>query len=486
MTIARQLSIGGKDVPARTGRTTDVISPHTGVVFATVAAADASDVTAAVDAAAATFDDWSSLGPSARRAIFTKAAELLDSSTERAAQLMAGETGATFGWAVFNVTLAADIFREAAAAVTAPRGEVLTAQQEGVLGLAVREPVGVVAAFAPWNAPTILGARAIAAPLAAGNTLVLKASESAPLSSGLFLADLLHEAGLPPGVLGVITNDPVDAPQIAETLIADERVRAVNFTGSTAVGRIIGTLAAQHLKPAVLELGGKNSVIVLDDADIDYAVAAAVFAVCANSGQICMSAERLLVHESIAAEFTTKFATALAALPTGIPEDRATVVGPLVSTAAAARIAALVTDAVTKGAKVLAGGGDPNGAWYPPTLLTDVPPDAELYHAESFGPVCALTTFATDEEAITKANDTGNGLSAGLITENTTHGLRVARRLRTGIVHINDQSVADEPQAPFGGFRNSGYGRFGGRWGIEAFCNTRWVTIATEQAHFPG
>ncbi|WP_067684206.1 aldehyde dehydrogenase family protein [Nocardia miyunensis] len=486
MTIARDLIIGGADRPAKSGRTTSVTSPHTGELYATVAAADTVDVTAAVDAADAAFADWAALSPFERRAVFLRAADLLEAKTEQAVRLMASEVGATAGWAGFNVWLGANILREAAAAITAPRGEVLTAQQPGVLGMAVQQPIGVVAAFAPWNAPIILGVRAVAAPLAAGNTVVLKPSEASPFSAGLFLADILHEAGLPDGVLSVITNDPADAPVIAETLIADERVRAVNFTGSTGVGRIIGTLAAQHLKPAVLELGGKNSVIVLDDADVDYAVAAAAFSVCLNSGQVCMSADRLLVHESLAEEFRTKFAAALTALPTGDPTDPATALGPLMSTAAASRVSELVADAVTDGAKLLAGGGDPNGAHYPATLLTDVPTHARLHYTESFGPVCVIDTFTTDDEAVAKANDTENGLSAGVITENSTHGLRVATRLKTGIVHINDQTIMDEPQAPFGGFKASGYGRFGGRWGIEAFSNTRWVTLATEQAQFPG
>ncbi|MEV4551712.1 aldehyde dehydrogenase family protein [Nonomuraea wenchangensis] len=485
MTISRELLIGGKSVPARSGRTTADLNPYTGQPYATVAAAGPEDVTLAVDAAQAAFDDWAALSPFARRAIFLKAADLLQERGEQAAALMAGEVGGTRPWALFNVGLAANMLREAAAAITAPRGDVLTAQEEGALGLAVREPVGVVAAFSPWNAPLILGVRSVAAALAAGNTVVMKPSEDAPIACGLFVADVLAEAGLPDGVLNVVTNDPADAAQIAETLIADPRVRAVNFTGSTEVGRIIGTHAARHLKPAMLELGGKNAIIVLDDADLDYAVDAATFGVFMNAGQICMSGDRVLVHESLAEEFTARFAAKVAALPAGDPAEPTTVIGPLVSAAAARRVAALVSDAVAKGATVVTGGGEPSGAVHPATVLTGVPADADLYYGEGFGPICVIDTFATDEEAVTKANDTDHGLTAGIITENGTHGLRVARRLQTGIVHINDQSVADEPQAPFGGFKSSGYGRFGGRWGIEAFTNTRWITLATQHAHYP-
>ncbi|MBK3572835.1 aldehyde dehydrogenase family protein [Streptomyces sp. MBT65] len=485
MAITRDLCIAGRDVPAASGRTTEDINPFTGEVYATVAAAGPEDVVRAVDAADAAFEEWAALAPFARRAIFLKAADLLDGRGGQVADLMAQEAGGTRPWALFNVMLAANILREAAAAITAPRGEVLSAQEQGALGLAVREPLGVVAAFAPWNAPVILGVRAVAAPLAAGNTVVVKASEDAPIACGLLVADVLREAGLPDGVLNVITNAREDAAEIAETLIADERVRAVNFTGSTAVGRIVGELAAHHLKPAVLELGGKNAVLVLDDADVDYAVDAVTFSVFMNAGQICMSGDRILVHESLAQEFTRKFTAKAGSLPAGDPGEPYTVVGPLVSAQGARRVADLVADAVAKGAKVLVGGGEPDGAVHPATVLSDVPRDADLYHAEAFGPVCVIETFTDDDTAVALANDTDNGLTCGIITENATHGLTVARRIRTGIVHINDQSVADEPQAPFGGAKASGYGRFGGRWGIEAFSNTRWVTIATQQAHYP-
>ncbi len=239
------------------------------------------------------------------------------------------------------------------------------------------------------------------------------------------------------------------------------------------------------MKPAVLELGGKNAVIVLDDADVDHAVDAVTFSVFMNSGQICMSADRVLVHASLAEEFKEKFTAKAAALRAGDPSHPQTVVGPLVSPSAARRVAGLVRDAVAEGATVLTGGGRPEGAVHPATVLTDVPRSAELYYAEAFGPVCVIGTFSDDDTAVALANDTDNGLTCGIITENATHGLAVARRVRTGIVHINDQSVADEPQASFGGVKASGYGRFGGRWGIEAFSNTRWVTIAAQQARYP-
>ncbi|MET8758070.1 aldehyde dehydrogenase family protein [Lentzea sp. NPDC004782] len=475
----RELFIGGESVPAADGRTTDDLNPFTGEVHAVVAAGGAADVTRAVDAAQAAFADWSATSPSVRRGILLRAADGLEARTPDAIAIMAGEVGGVAGWAGFNIMLAANVLREAAAAVTQPVGEVLTTETPGQLSLAVREPLGVVAAFAPWNAPIILSTRAVAAPIAAGNTVVLKPSEEAPIAAGLFIAEVLHEAGLPPGVLNVVTNAPDDAASVANALITDPRVRAVNFTGSTEVGRIVGTLAAQHLKPCVLELGGKNSLLVLDDADLDYAVDAATFAAFYNAGQICMSADRVLVHETVAEEFTAKLAAKVSSLPHGDPADPSTAIGPVINQRAADRVATLITEAVESGARVRAGGDGTA------TVLDGVTPAMRIFHEEIFGPAVVVTTVADDDEAVAIANDTEHGLTAGVITEDPQRGLNLARRIRTGIVHVGNQTVDDEPQAPFGGVKASGYGRFGGRWGIEAFSATRWVTVAGQPNHFP-
>lgn len=485
MTIQRALHIGGRDVPAQDGRTTTDVTPHTGEVYAEVAAASPLDVTRAVDAADAAFPAWSALPPSRRRRVLAAAADVLEARADEAAAIMTAETGAVAGWGHFNVGLAAGVFREAAAVATQPVGDVLTTEVAGQLSLAVREPLGVVAAFAPWNAPLILGARAIATPLVVGNTAVLKPSEEAPLASGLFLADVLREAGLPDGVLNVVTNDRADAAPVAEALVSDPRVRVVNFTGSTGVGRIIGELAARHLKPAVLELGGKNAVLVLSDADLGHAVDAVAFGAFNNSGQICMATDRVLVHRSIAEEFTARLAAKVAALPHGDPADPSTVIGPVVDARAARRVADLVAEAVAGGARVRAGGGEPEGAHHPATVLDRVTPDMLIHHEEVFGPVVSVIEVADDDEAVAIANDTPYGLTAGVLTEDARRGLAVARRLRTGIVHIGNQTVDDEPQAPFGGVGASGYGRFGGRWGVEAFTTTRWLTVATTPTAYP-
>jgi acyl-CoA reductase-like NAD-dependent aldehyde dehydrogenase len=477
MSTSRGLLIGGKDVPALSGRTTDDINPYTGQPHAVVAAAGPEDVTAAVDAAAESLDEWMAMAPTARRRIFLKAADLLESRMEEGVALMAAEVGGVRGWAEFNTMLAADILREAAGAITQSKGEVLASDSPGAYSLAMRQPFGVVAALSPWNAPFILGMRAVAIPLAVGNTVVMKPSEDAPLSCGLFLADTLVEAGLPPGVLNVVTNAPEDAAEVVGTLIADRRVRCVNFTGSTAVGRKIGVQAAEHLKPAVLELGGKNSLVVLRDADLDYAVDAATFGSYMNAGQICMSIDRVIVDAAIVDDFTDRFAAKVAALPYGDPTDPRTVVGPAVNQRSAQRQYALIQDAVDKGATVRAGGQTVDHAVVPATLLTDTTPEMTLYNDEIFGAVTTVLRAEDNAHAIELANDTHYGLTAGVISENLHDGIEVARRLRTGIVHVNDQTVADEPQAPFGGIQDSGYGKFGGQAGIDSFTELRWVTV---------
>lgn len=481
----RQLLIGGRRCPAEASRTEQDVSPQRDEVFATVAAASPADVERAVDAAAAAFPEWSRTDPLERRAVLERAADLLEQRTEQAVELMVGELGATRGWALFNAGLAANILREAGASAKGPRGEVLPSSSPGEWSFSVRQPVGVVAAFAPWNAPLILGARAFAVPLAVGNAVVLKPSEEAPVSAGLFLADLLHEAGLPDGVLNVVTNARADAVAVGNALIDDRRVRRVNFTGSTEVGRAVGVRAAQNLKPALLELGGKNSIVVLDDADLEHAVDAVAFGAYLNAGQICMSADRILVPEPLRAEFLERFAAKVQALPWGSPDDPSTVVGPLVNRGAAERVGELVEDAVTGGAKLHCGGGAAEGALYRPTVLSGVEPRHRIYAEETFGPVSAVIGYDDVDEAVRVVNDTPFGLTAGVITEDVRRGWSLAQRLETGIVHINDQSVADDPQAPFGGVKESGYGRFGGRHGVEAFTDTRWITFRENQAQYP-
>ncbi len=479
----RQLFISGRHVAPVNGARTEDRNPYTGAVVAMVGAAGPEDAVGAVDAAADAFEPWAAMVPTERRRLFLRAADLMESRAADAAELMTVETGAIGPWGHFNVGLAAEILREAAAVITQPVGEVLTTSTPGALSLSLRQPAGVVASFAPWNAPVILGIRAVAVPLAVGNTVVMKPSEHAPLSAGLFLADVLHDAGFPPGVCNVITTARQDAAAVAEALISDRRVRRVSFTGSTRVGRFIGEVAARHLTPAVLELGGKNALIILDDADLEYAVDAVAFGAYMNSGQICMSADRVLVQRAVADEFTARLADKASHLPSGDPSDPGTLIGPLITEEAAHRVADLVDDAAAAGATVQAGGGRPEGALYPASVLSDVRPDMRIETEEIFGPVCTVMRVDSDEEAVAVANQSAYGLSAGVLTEDVRRGYDVGRRLHTGIVHVNDQPVDDEPQAPFGGVGESGYGRFGGRAGVDAFTDLRWITV--QQGHRP-
>lgn len=485
--LTRGLLIGGKEVPSSSKATADDVSPWTGAVFAKVAAGTPQDVTAAVDAAAAAFPAWAAMGPFERRKIFLRAAEIMEAKTEDAVETMAAEVGGARPWAAFNVQLCVEILREAAAAITQPRGQILATQMPGVSSYGKRVPYGVIAAISPWNAPYILGVRAIAIPLAMGNTVVMKPSEDAPIACGLYLADVLHEAGLPAGALNVVTNDIKDAGVIVETLISDPRVRLVNFTGSTNVGRIIGRTAAEHLKPAILELGGKNPLVVLKDADIDYAVKLAVFGSFMNSGQICMSTDRVIVQREIADKFTKAFTEAVNNIPYGDPTDPKTFVGPVVNKRAAVRVSAIIKDAINKGATVLAGNGEIEGdekTLIKPVLLTDITKDMEIYYDEIFGPATVLHVVDTVDEAVALANDTDYGLTAGVVSEDMREALAVANRIESGIVHVNDQGIADEPMAPFGGVKNTGYGRFGGGNGVDAFTVTRWITVQEEgRAH---
>ena len=393
------------------------------------------------------------------------------------------ETGAMANWYGFNVHLAANMLREAAAMTTQIDGSVIPTDTPDNLALAVRQPCGVVLGIAPWNAPVILGTRALAMPLACGNTVVLKASEACPAVHRL-IGTVLQEAGLGDGVVNVVTNAPEDAAAIVERLIAHPAVRRVNFTGSTHVGRIIAMHAAKHLKPALLELGGKAPVLVLEDADLDAATAAIAFGAFFNQGQICMSTERVIVHRSIADALVQKLTEKARKLVATAPTDDGAVLGALVNAQAAQRVAALVEDARSHGATVLAGGAV-NGAIMQPTIIDGVRPEMKLYAEESFAPVVTVQRVDSDDEAVQVANDSEFGLSAAVFSRDIARALNVAKRIESGICHINGPTVHDEAQMPFGGVKGSGYGRFGSKASIAEFTDLRWITIQTGPRHYP-
>jgi benzaldehyde dehydrogenase (NAD) len=463
--------------------TFDRLNPMTGAVASTSPAMTAIQANAAADAAQAALPGWSALGPNARRALLTKAAAALEAKADAFVDAMMSEIGATEGWARFNLMLAAGMVREAAALTTQIAGEVIPSDKPGCIAMALREPAGVVLGIAPWNAPIILGVRAIAVPLACGNTVVLKASEVCPRTHGLII-EAFAEAGLPPGVVNVVTNAPADAPEIVGALIDHPAVRRINFTGSTAVGRIVAKRAAEHLKPVLLELGGKAPLIVLDDADLDEAVKAAAFGAFMNQGQICMSTERIIVVDAVADAFVAKFQAKVATMAVGDPREGKTPLGAVVDAKTVGHVESLVADAVAAGA-VRVNGGDSKGVLMPATVVDKVTPAMKLFRDESFGPVVGVTRARDEAHAIELANDTEYGLSAAVFTKDTARGLRVARQIKSGICHVNGPTVHDEAQMPFGGVKSSGYGRFGGKAGIDAFTELRWITIETQPGHFP-
>lgn len=459
------------------------INPLTGEIASSAKAMRAADVSAITAAASAAFPTWAAQGPNARRAVLMKAAAALEAKKDRFVAAMMAETGSTAGWAMFNLGLAAGMVREAAALTTQIAGEVIPSDKPGCLAMALKEPVGVILGIAPWNAPIILGVRAIAVPLACGNAVILKASESCPRTHSL-IVEAFDEAGFPEGVVNVVTNAPEDAAEVVGALIDAPAVKRINFTGSTHVGRIIAKRAAEHLKPCLLELGGKAPLIVLEDANLDEAVKAAAFGAFMNQGQICMSTERIIVVDAVADAFAEKFAAKAASMPAGDPREGKTPLGAVVDMKTVKHVNALIDDALAKGARVLSG-GKAESVIMPATIVDRVTSGMMLYHEESFGPVVAMIRARDAEHAVSLANDSEYGLSAAVFTRDVAKGLAIARGIRSGICHINGPTVHDEAQMPFGGIGASGYGRFGGKQGIESFTETRWITIETQPGHFP-
>ena len=479
----QQLLIGGDWTGARSGRTYEQAFPYTGESVGSAAAAGREDARAAVDAAHAAFGAWSQSAPGERRALLSKAADLMMERQEEIAGIVTEETGGVFGWGMFNVQLAAGMMREAAAQAYGLIGEVIPSDVPGKLAMGVRAPAGVVVGIAPWNAPVILGTRAVATPLAYANTVVMKASEACPRTHAAIVR-ALEDAGLPPGTVNLITNAPADAADVVDELIAHPATRRINFTGSTKVGRIIAEKAGRHLKRVLLELGGKAPMIVLRDADLDRAAAAASFGAFFHQGQICMSTERILVDRSVADSLAGKLAERASALPVGDPRAPTTAIGPMINAGAVERISGLVQDAVAKGATALSG-GEASGPCYPPTVLSGVTPEMRVYTEEVFGPLLSIIPVDGPDDAVRVANDTEYGLSAAVFSENVPAALELAQRIESGICHVNDTTVHDEPQMPFGGVKASGWGRFGGRAALEEFTELRWITVQEVPRQYP-
>ncbi|KAI8626770.1 aldehyde dehydrogenase [Xylariaceae sp. FL1651] len=450
--------------------TFEVKSPSTGEVIHLCGVATESDTDAAVEAAAAAASAWRDTSPSTRRDILLKAADVVNQRRTELVQYLVDELGVEGGWAEFNLNVTTDMIKDAAGRVGTLGGSVPTPSNPNTAAMVWREPYGVVLAIAPWNAPYILGTRSVLYPIAAGCTVVFKGSEVTPRVMHS-IASIFHDAGLPKGVLNFLSTNPANAATVTESLIANPQVKKVNFTGSTPIGRIIAKMAGQYLKPIVLELGGKAPAIVWEDANLDLAAEQCSLGAFLNAGQICMSTERIIVHKKISDAFQEKLRQAVSKI---WPEPHV-----LINAQAVEKNKKLAQDAASKGAHFL--NGDVNAeettkTRMRPIVITKVTPEMDIYKQESFGPTVSLIEVESEEEALRVANDTEYGLSSAVFTEDLRIGLRFAKNIETGAVHINNMTVHDEPILPHGGAKASGYGRFNASVGLDEYLRTKTVT----------
>ena len=480
--IYKDMYVGGRWWPIE--KSFSDINPSDDSIWAKVSDVGAPEVKNAVNAAHHAFESWSDLPFNKRAHFMMKIAEVFEKRQMDIVKALRAEAGGWFGKGMFEASYIPEIFHAAAAMNYQPIGEVIPSDS-GKFSMAVRRPVGVISVISPWNFPTLLTARGLAFALSAGNTIVLKPSEETPYCGGLLFAEIFEEAGVPGGVLNVVTCSRDNVSEVGTELVENPLVKGVSFTGSTAVGREIAARAGANLKKCCVELGGKDALIICDDADMDRATGAANFGSFMHQGQICMSVEKILVHENIFSEFLKRFKTRASKLKVGDPtKELDHIIGPLINDRQVDRVKSQIDDAVKKGGKIVLG-GKVEGRFVEPTIITNVTPEMSLYTDETFGPVVSVIPFGSDEEAISIANDTEYGLSSGIITKDEYRALEMAKKLETGMCHINCSSVNDEPHAPFGGSKSSGVGRHGGRWATDTFTETRWITIERGGKDFP-
>jgi benzaldehyde dehydrogenase (NAD) len=460
----------------------EVIEPATGEALGSLGVGSSADIDQACKTAAAAQHAWAETSFEDRAAILRRAAALFEEHEEEIQAWIIRESGSISPKAQLETRHAALESYEAASLPSRAQGDLLPAANPSRISFSRRTPVGVVGVIAPFNFPLLLAIRAVAPALALGNAVVLKPDTRTAVGGGVAIARVFEEAGLPPGVLQMIPGDA----EAGAALVANDAVRVVAFTGSTAAGRHVGAAAAKHLKRAHLELGGNSAIIVLEDADVELAASAGAWGSFLHQGQICMTAGRHIVHESIADEYVAKLAEKARNLPVGNPATGEVALGPIIDERQLQNIHRLVTDSVASGA-TLAAGGEFEGLYYRPTVLDNVRPDTPAYCQEVFGPVAPVIRFRTIEEAVELAKDTEYGLSLSVMSGNAMNAWNVARQIPSGLVHINDQTVADEAHIPFGGVGNSGNGsRIGGaEANIESFTDIQWVTIQQEAARYP-
>ena len=459
----------------------DVVQPATGAVIASAGVADTASVAAAAASAAAAQTGWAATPFPERARVLRRAADLLERHCDEITGWMLRETGSILPKASVEIANSVNQIHQAAGLVTEPLAFVLPSPMPDRTSVAHRIPVGVVGVITPWNFPVVLALRSVAPALAVGNSVLLKSDPNTPVVGGVLIARIFEEAGLPPGVLHVFSG----GAEVGRALIEDPNVAMVTFTGSTAAGRSVGELAGRHLKRVVLELGGNSPLIVLEDADVDAAASAGAFGSFLHQGQICIATSRHIVHEKVAEAYVGALAERARRLPVGDPERDEVALGPLINDKQMQRVRRIVDETVAQGARLVTG-GTPDGPFYPATVLADVLPSMPAFHEEIFGPVAPVVTFADDDEAIALANGTEYGLSAAIHSRSLDRAERLAARVHSGMVHINDMTINEESPAPFGGHGSSGNGsHFGGVANLDLFTEWQWRTSRPVATPFP-
>lgn len=476
------LFIAGKWRPGR-AKPRPNVNPWTEQTIADVPQADADDLEDAYQAAKKAQPDWAARLPSERAMVFAAAARIMEARRDEIMDWLVREAGSTRLKAALEWKAVNGVMLEAASLPYLVEGRILPNDTPGKESRVYRKPVGVVGVISPWNFPHQLSARSIAPAMAVGNAVVLKPATDTPITGGLFFAKLFEEAGLPPGVLNVI---PGSGGEIGDAFVRHPVPRVISFTGSTPVGRGIGKAAyeAGIIKRLELELGGDSPIVVLADADLKLAVRAAVFGKFLHQGQICMIANRLIVEAPVYDEFVDRFATAVKALPINGPDDPTTMIGPIINRQQLESVQGLIGKAREAGYRQMAGGA-PDGLVLPPHVFADVADDGALHRREIFGPMAPVIRAADEADALRIANDTDYGLSSAVFTRDLERGVRFARSIEAGMAHVNDQPVNDLPFSPFGGEKNSGIGRFNGRWAVDAFTTDQWVTVQHTPRPYP-
>ncbi|MFJ5121250.1 aldehyde dehydrogenase family protein [Kitasatospora sp. NPDC088548] len=457
------------------------VDPFTGDKIAAITVATVEEIDQAYRAAERAQKEWAATNPYARRLVFERALRIVEEREQEITEAIMAELGGTALKAGFELALTKDMLRESMQLSLRAEGRLLPSPVDGKENRLYRLPVGVVGVISPFNFPLFLSLKAVAPALALGNGVVLKPHQETPVVGGTLIARIFEEAGLPAGLLNVVVTD---IAEIGDAFIEHPVPKVISFTGSDKVGRHVATVAASHFKRTVLELGGNSALIVLDDADIDYAVDAAVFSRFAHQGQVCMAANRVLVDRGIEAEFTEKFVRKVASLKVGDPKDPATQIGPLINPVQADSLTVQVDQAIASGATALLRGGT-SGSLMDPVVLGGLPAGAPILQRELFGPVVLVVPFDGEDEAVRLANDTPFGLSGAVHTADVERGVRVAKRIETGMIHVNDGTIADEAVVPFGGEKNSGVGRLNGESTVDAFTTVKWISVQHGRSRFP-